>query len=55
MSRIAILGGGGWGTALAILLSRARESHQVSIWVHDPALAGRCAKYARMENICRGR
>ena len=40
MSRIAILGGGGWGTALAILLSRARESHQVSIWVHDPALAG---------------
>jgi len=40
MSRIAILGGGGWGTALAILLSRARESHQISIWVHDPALAG---------------
>src|SRR5256885_3377473 len=40
MSRIAILGGGGWGTALGILLSRARESHQISIWVHDPALAG---------------
>jgi len=40
MSRIAILGGGGWGTALAILLSRARESHQISIWVHDPELAG---------------
>ena len=40
MSRIAILGGGSWGTALAILLSRARESHQIAIWVHDPALAG---------------
>jgi glycerol-3-phosphate dehydrogenase (NAD(P)+) len=40
MSRIAILGGGGWGTALAILLSRARESHQIAIWVHDGALAG---------------
>ncbi len=40
MSRIAIFGGGGWGTALAILLSRARESHQISIWVRDPALAG---------------
>src|SRR5258707_7979706 len=40
MSRFAILGGGSWGTALAILLSRARESHQISIWVHDAALAG---------------
>src|SRR5690242_18359631 len=40
MSRIAILGGGSWGTALAILLSRAREPHQISIWVHDAALSG---------------
>lgn len=39
MSRIAILGGGSWGTALAILLSRARESHQIALWVHDAALA----------------
>jgi glycerol-3-phosphate dehydrogenase (NAD(P)+) len=39
MSRIAILGGGSWGTALAILLSSARETHQVALWVHDPALA----------------
>jgi len=31
----------GWlgATALAILLSRTRESHQISIWVHDPTLA----------------
>ncbi len=39
MSRIAILGGGSWGTALAIVLSRARRKHELSLWVHDPALA----------------
>src|SRR5262249_11048643 len=39
MNRIAILGGGSWGTALAILLSRSRESHQFSLWVHDTNLA----------------
>jgi glycerol-3-phosphate dehydrogenase (NAD(P)+) len=39
MSRIAILGGGSWGTALAILFSRGRRPHQVSLWVHNPALA----------------
>ena len=39
MSRIAILGGGSWGTALAIVLARARRKHDISLWVHDPALA----------------
>lgn len=39
MSRIAILGGGSWGTALAILCARARESHQVALWVRNRALA----------------
>ncbi len=39
MSRIAILGGGSWGTALAIVLARARSKHEVSLWVRDPALA----------------
>ncbi len=39
MSRIAILGGGSWGTALAIVLARARRWHDISLWVHDPALA----------------
>ena len=39
MSRIAILGGGSWGTALAIVLSRARRKHDISLWVHGPALA----------------
>ena len=39
MSRIAILGGGSWGTTLAIVLSRARRKHDISLWVHDAALA----------------
>jgi glycerol-3-phosphate dehydrogenase (NAD(P)+) len=39
MSRIAILGGGSWGTALAILFSRGRRSHELSLWVHNGALA----------------
>ena len=39
MSRIAILGGGSWGTALSIVLARARRKHELSLWVHDPELA----------------
>ncbi len=39
MTRIAILGGGSWGTALAIVLSRSPRQHEISLWVHDPALA----------------
>lgn len=39
MKKIAILGAGGWGTALAIVLTRSREPHEVSLWAHDPELA----------------
>ncbi len=39
MKRIAILGGGSWGTALAIVLSRSRTPHEISLWVHDAPLA----------------
>lgn len=39
MTRIAILGGGSWGTALAIVLSRSRVPHDISLWFRDPALA----------------
>ena len=39
MSRIAILGGGSWGTALTIVLSRASRRHDLTLWVHDPQLA----------------
>jgi len=39
MSRIAILGAGSWGTALAIHLARA--GHAVRLWARDEALADR--------------
>ncbi len=38
MSRIAILGAGAWGTALALTLAR-RSEHQLCLWSHSPALA----------------
>jgi glycerol-3-phosphate dehydrogenase (NAD(P)+) len=38
MSRIAILGGGAWGTALALSLAR-RSGHDLILWCHSPALA----------------
>jgi glycerol-3-phosphate dehydrogenase (NAD(P)+) len=39
VTKIAILGGGSWGTALAIVLSRGRNRHDISVWVHDATLA----------------
>ena len=39
METIAILGGGSWGTALALVLSRNHPELPVSLWVHDPELA----------------
>ena len=38
MSRIAILGAGAWGTALALTLAR-RGGHHINLWCHSPALA----------------
>jgi len=38
MSRIAILGAGAWGTALALSLAR-RGGHQLCLWSHSAALA----------------
>jgi glycerol-3-phosphate dehydrogenase (NAD(P)+) len=46
VSGIAILGGGSWGTALAMVLARARRRHEITLWVRDSALA---------ESIQRGR
>jgi glycerol-3-phosphate dehydrogenase (NAD(P)+) len=34
VSKIAIIGAGSCGTALAIALGRSREQHQLSLWVH---------------------
>ena len=39
MKRIAVLGAGSWGTALAIVLTRSRQPHAISLWAHDAELA----------------
>lgn len=39
MTRIAILGGGSWGTALSVVLSRARKPHEISLWARSAELA----------------
>jgi glycerol-3-phosphate dehydrogenase (NAD(P)+) len=39
VKRIAILGGGSWGTALAIVLSRTHKPHEICLWVRDATLA----------------
>jgi glycerol-3-phosphate dehydrogenase (NAD(P)+) len=33
VKKIAVIGGGSWGTALAIALTRSRQPHAVSLWV----------------------
>jgi glycerol-3-phosphate dehydrogenase (NAD(P)+) len=38
MSRIAVMGGGAWGTALALSLER-RGGHTVTLWAHSPEVA----------------
>jgi glycerol-3-phosphate dehydrogenase (NAD(P)+) len=35
VSRVAILGAGSWGTALAIVLSRGSRSHEIWLWARD--------------------
>ena len=42
MSRIAILGAGAWGTALALSLTR-RDGHEIILWSHSPAHAAELA------------
>jgi len=39
VTRIAILGAGSWGTALAVVFSRSPRNHQISLWARDSALA----------------
>jgi glycerol-3-phosphate dehydrogenase (NAD(P)+) len=38
MSRIAVLGSGAWGTAIALALHR-RGGHQITLWAHSPEAA----------------
>lgn len=39
MSRIAILGGGSWGTGLAVVLAHSRRKHDIRIWVREASIA----------------
>lgn len=39
MSRIAILGGGSWGTGLAVLLARSRRRHEIRLWARQKEVA----------------
>jgi glycerol-3-phosphate dehydrogenase (NAD(P)+) len=48
MSRIAILGSGAWGTAIALALHR-RGGHQLTLWAHSPEAAREIA--AAGENL----
>jgi glycerol-3-phosphate dehydrogenase (NAD(P)+) len=34
-AKIAIIGAGSWGTALAIALGRSRRPHAISLWAHE--------------------
>lgn len=40
MTQVAILGAGSWGTALSVVLSRARKPHEISLWARNAELAG---------------
>jgi glycerol-3-phosphate dehydrogenase (NAD(P)+) len=48
MTKIAILGAGSWGTALSVVFSRAKKPHEISLWVHNTALAE--SLHSRREN-----
>jgi len=39
VSRIAILGGGSWGTGLAVVLANSRRKHEIRLWVRASSLA----------------
>ncbi|HET8923279.1 MAG TPA: NAD(P)H-dependent glycerol-3-phosphate dehydrogenase [Candidatus Acidoferrum sp.] len=39
MTKIAILGAGSWGTALAAVLSRTKKAHAISLWARNAPLA----------------
>jgi glycerol-3-phosphate dehydrogenase (NAD(P)+) len=36
VKKIAIVGGGSWGTALAIALTRSSRPHRLAVWAHSP-------------------
>jgi glycerol-3-phosphate dehydrogenase (NAD(P)+) len=53
MSRIAIIGAGAWGTALAIVLGR-KETHEVQLWTNEPEVCESIAKSRMNEHFLPG-
>jgi glycerol-3-phosphate dehydrogenase (NAD(P)+) len=39
VSRIAILGGGSWGTGLSVVLGHSRRKHEIRIWARESSIA----------------
>lgn len=54
MTKIAILGAGSWGTALAVLLTRTKKAHEISLWAHDAALAEAMERQRENANYLEG-
>lgn len=54
MTKIAILGAGGWGTALAIVLSRTRKPHEIALWVHNAERAESIRRERENKTYLRG-
>jgi glycerol-3-phosphate dehydrogenase (NAD(P)+) len=44
MTKIAIVGAGSWGTALAVILSRSPRQHEIALWARNADLAGIIAR-----------
>ena len=54
MSDIAVIGGGAWGTALAIVLGR-KGTHTVRLWAHEPEVCDSIARIRVNEAFLPGR
>lgn len=47
MTKIAILGGGSWGTGLAVVLSHGRRAHEVALWARESSIVESIRKTRR--------
>lgn len=53
MSRIAIIGGGAWGTGLAVVLGR-KGTHEIRLWAHEPDVCESIARRRMNERFLPG-
>jgi glycerol-3-phosphate dehydrogenase (NAD(P)+) len=38
MTKVAILGGGSWGTGLSVVLGNSRRSHEIGLWARESSV-----------------